>query len=79
MLKDVKIHWPNEYHYDEYAKDLSNEAEIEGIPEVFANIDSDLLTIASQNRFELYDYKYTIIDDKHFTREKIVTKCSAEN
>lgn len=54
----------------QYYKDLAETAGIENIPDVLADIhidsDKDLDNIPSQFR----KYKYTIIDDQHFNKER---------
>lgn len=54
----------------EYIKELSKDAAIEGVPEVFSDIILDVRMLRMREPSEYNKYKYTIIDGKQFVKEK---------
>lgn len=54
----------------QYYHELANTADIDGIPDVLADIHVDSDEILESAPFEFRKYKYTVIDDKTFIREK---------
>lgn len=76
MLKDMHIHStikrPLVVVSDEkeYIQELSKDAAIEGVPEVFSDIMVDVRKLRIREPSEYHKYKYTIIDGKHFVKEK---------
>lgn len=54
----------------QYYHELADTAEIEGIPDVLADIHVDSDAILESSPFEFRKYKYTVLDDKSFIREK---------
>lgn len=80
MHKQLETHWKKGYrkHYShylgpeqkEYFKQLSEIAGIENVPEVIAAMHSDSRATMVREPANFRKYKYTIIDDKTFTKEK---------
>lgn len=54
----------------EYHRRLSEIAEIENIPDVMAGMHFDSVAFSRKAPSEFRKYKYTIIDDKTFIKEK---------
>lgn len=82
MLKDVHDKTNFCYHEEiegcskrtnfmEYAKVLSEEAEIKGMPPVLFSMMVDTVKIHLEDPHGFRNYKYTIIDDETFRKEKI--------
>lgn len=74
MLNCMDKTWSKKYSLSipEYLNKLPQEAEIKGVLEVFWNIISDTWGLVIRDPFTFRNYKYTILDDQHFKREKIV-------
>lgn len=80
MHKQLENHWKKGYrkHYShylgpeqkEYFTQLSETAEIENIPDVIAAMHFDSRTTMVREPAGFRKYKYTILDDKTFTKEK---------
>lgn len=84
MLKDLHVeseaHWNKGYpkhktHFlvfeqRDYQKQLAEMAEIENLPDVFYAIDLDACTGLRDQPTEFRKFKYTIIDDSFYTKEK---------
>lgn len=84
MYADMQIqlqkHWGKGYgkrytHYlgveqKEYFNDLAQTGEVEAIPEVMADMHFDSRATMKKAPSQFRKYKYTIIDDKTFTKEK---------
>lgn len=84
MMKDslahAHAHWMNGYpksktHYlipiqANCQKQLSSIADIENIPDVYLNINYDILKSLISYPTEFRNYKYIIIDDYNFTKIK---------
>lgn len=80
MNEQMQKHWNKGYrkhysHYlgpeqNEYFKQLSDTAEIENIPTVFSAMHFDSRTTMSRAPSQFRKYKYTVIDDNTFTKEK---------
>lgn len=84
MLKDMReqtqIQWNKGYakHYThymgpekrDYFKQLSETAEIQNLPNVLAAMHFDSRATMVREPAQFRKYKYTIIDDKTFTKEK---------
>lgn len=54
----------------EYFKQLAETSGVEGIPEVIAEMHSDSRATMKNTPSQFRKYKYIIIDDKTFTKEK---------
>lgn len=80
MHEQLRIHWNKGYrkHYThylgpeqkEYYKQLSETAEIENIPDVLAAMHFDSRASMARAPAEFRKYKYIIVDDKTFIKEK---------
>lgn len=80
MQKQTQTHWNKGYrkHYShflgpeqkEYFKQLSETAEVENIPDVFADMHFDSRATMMRAPAEFRKYNYIIIDDKTFRKEK---------
>lgn len=84
MLEDMHINLQNHYnkgyrkHYThflgpeqkEYFKQLADAAGVENIPDVMADMHFDSRSTMARAPSQFRKYKYTIIDDKTFTKEK---------
>lgn len=84
MLEDMQVqmqkHWNYGYrkhrsHFlleeaSEYSSQLAQMADIEGIPNVFLHIGAESFNASITGNLEFRKYKYTIIDDNTFRKEK---------
>lgn len=80
MRAQTQIHWNKGYgkrytHYlgpeqRDYYKQLSEVAEIASVPDVLCAMHFDSRATMARNPSEFRKYKYIIIDDKTFTKEK---------
>lgn len=81
MLTQTQNHWNKEFpkrktHFlgneqGNYNTQLSEAAGIENIPEVLVAIDLDTALSAAENPTDFRNYKYTVIDDKTFIKERV--------
>lgn len=55
---------------DEYFKQLADTGDIQGMLEVFLNVDIENYNTSLREPTEYRKYKYTLIDDKTFIKEK---------
>lgn len=60
---------------EDYQKQLADTADIPNIPDVYLKINNDILNSLINHPTEFRNYKYFIIDDNNFTKEK----CQEEN
>lgn len=85
MLTDMRaqtaIHWNKGYrkhhtHYmgpeqREYFKQLSTAADVQNLPDVLAAMHFDSRATMAREPAHFRKYRYTIVDDKTFTKEKV--------
>lgn len=77
MLKDIQkqlaIKRPYSIPSDQkvYMRQLSNATGIIGVPDVFVDIGADSAATRDREPYDYQNYKYIILNDKKFKKEKI--------
>lgn len=80
MRVQTQIHWSKGYtksqsHYvafefREYIKQLTDVGDLKPLPDVVSAIFFDVLLSQDRIPYEFRKYNYTVINDKHFTKER---------
>lgn len=56
----------------DYIKDLSEESETEGVPDVYIEMGTDAFISRSLNPYAFRSFKYIVIDKNSFRKQKLV-------